>query len=162
MFEFKLLDTSWGCIFVWCRTLVYQSFDSSAWIKGKSSQWHCDYQFTEGKQLFKCHGVSFDGKNCTYFFFVFLCVSSFDISPPLFENPNSYHVYIDENGDAAGNYTILALKKDHRRDSNLSMAYGLYPIGTFVLPDSNQIPVSIFSIDRHSFTNTHSFIHTHT
>lgn len=55
---------------------------------------------------------------------------------------NSYHVYIDENGDAAGNYTILALKRDHRQDSNLSMAYGLYPIGTFGLPDSNQIPVS--------------------
>ncbi|XP_055316774.1 guanylate cyclase 32E isoform X2 [Sitodiplosis mosellana] len=51
-----------------------------------------------------------------------------------------YHVYIDENGDAAGNYTILALKKDHRQDSNLSMTYGLYPIGTFGLPDSNQIP----------------------
>lgn len=63
---------------------------------------------------------------------------------------HSYHVYIDENGDAAGNYTILALKKDHRQDNNLSMAYGLYPIGTFGLPDSNQIPVSyvfhIFSL----------------
>lgn len=55
-------------------------------------------------------------------------------------------MYIDENGDAAGNYTILALKNDHRQDSNLSMAYGLYPIGTFGLPDSNQIPVSIFLV----------------
>lgn len=54
-------------------------------------------------------------------------------------------MYIDENGDAAGNYTILALKKDHRQDSNLSMTYGLYPIGTFGLPDNNQIPVRNFN-----------------
>lgn len=58
-----------------------------------------------------------------------------------------YHVYIDENGDAAGNYTILALKnRIAHQDGNLSMAYGLYPIGTFrptfSQPDSNQIPVS--------------------
>lgn len=50
-------------------------------------------------------------------------------------------MYIDENGDAAGNYTILALKKDQHKDNNTSMAYGLYPIGTFGLPNSIQIPV---------------------
>lgn len=88
-----------------------------------------------------------------------MLLSSFDMSPLFLRIPNSYHVYIDENGDAAGNYTILALKKDHRRDSNLSMAYGLYPIGTFVLPDSNQIPVSILSI--HTYTN-HTYTHIYT
>lgn len=50
-------------------------------------------------------------------------------------------MYIDENGDAAGNYTIIALKKDQNKNSNTSMAYGLYPIGTFGLPNSIQIPV---------------------
>lgn len=55
----------------------------------------------------------------------------------------SYHVYIDENGDAAGNYTILALKKDHRQNNKSSNAYGLYPIGTFGLPDTKKIPVSL-------------------
>lgn len=71
----------------------------------------------------------------------------------------SYHVYIDENGDAAGNYTILALKKDHRKNSNLSIEYGLYPIGTFGLPDSNQIPVRFFPhiVDIH-FSHNYNLI----
>lgn len=50
-----------------------------------------------------------------------------------------YLVYIDENGDAAGNYTILArekLKENGREDE-----YGLYPVGTFSAPDQEQIPV---------------------
>lgn len=65
---------------------------------------------------------------------------------------NSYHVYIDENGDAAGNYTILALKKDRRRDTKLSNdTYGLYPIGTFGLPDSHQIPVSFSNAPQFRF-----------
>lgn len=52
----------------------------------------------------------------------------------------SYLVYIDENGDAAGNYTILSIKgvKD-----NASIVYGLYPVGTFSAPNRNQIPVCI-------------------
>lgn len=49
-------------------------------------------------------------------------------------------MYIDENGDAAGNYTILALKG--AKNDNLSTTYGLYPIGTFSPPDGNEIPVS--------------------
>lgn len=48
-------------------------------------------------------------------------------------------MYIDENGDAAGNYTILALKS---MESNLSTTNGLHPIGTFSPPNGNQIPVS--------------------
>lgn len=59
-------------------------------------------------------------------------------------------MYIDENGDAAGNYTILALKKDHQRDT-----YGLYPIGTFGLPDSNQIPVSCSTPQFRMHTQIH-------
>lgn len=65
-----------------------------------------------------------------------------------------YQVYIDENGDAAGNYTILA-----RRwvQTNGSSTVGLYPIGTFSPPQGNRIPVS---------HNMHSYaikicLHTH-
>lgn len=47
-------------------------------------------------------------------------------------------MYIDENGDAAGNYTILSIKGV---SDNSSTVFGLYPIGTFSVPDGNQIPV---------------------
>ena len=46
-----------------------------------------------------------------------------------------YMVYMDENGDAEGNYTLIARKK---RDKH----YGLYPVGVFGLPvKSTQLPV---------------------
>lgn len=51
----------------------------------------------------------------------------------------SYLVYIDENGDAAGNYTILAREK--LRENGREDDYGLYPVGTFSAPDQEQIPV---------------------
>lgn len=35
-------------------------------------------------------------------------------------------VYMDENGDAEGNYTLIAL------DDRPATGYGLYPIGYFV------------------------------
>lgn len=47
-------------------------------------------------------------------------------------------MYIDENGDAAGNYTILSIKSSQ----NNSNEYGLYPIGTFNAPQLIKIPVS--------------------
>lgn len=53
---------------------------------------------------------------------------------------------MDENGDAAGNYTILSLKGI--RNGNLSAEYGLHPIGTFSPPDGNQIPVFIISLSN--------------
>lgn len=38
---------------------------------------------------------------------------------------------------------MLALQKKHRDDDGiLSVSYGLYPIGTFSIPDYNHIPVS--------------------
>lgn len=40
-------------------------------------------------------------------------------------------MYIDENGDAAGNYTILGAKLVNDSDSNQT-TYGLYPFGTFI------------------------------
>lgn len=55
----------------------------------------------------------------------------------------SYLVYIDENGDAAGNYTILSIKGV---SDNSSTVFGLYPIGTFSAPDGNQIPVGVRKI----------------
>lgn len=49
-----------------------------------------------------------------------------------------YLVYIDENGDAAGNYTLLSIKSSQ----NNSNEHGLYPIGTFNAPQLIEIPVS--------------------
>lgn len=49
-----------------------------------------------------------------------------------------YLVYVDENGDAAGNYTILSIKPSQNNTTD----YGLYPIGTFNAPQLIEIPVS--------------------
>lgn len=39
---------------------------------------------------------------------------------------------------------MLGLKKRHRDDDSiLSESYGLHPIGTFSIADSNHIPVSV-------------------
>ncbi|XP_043071229.1 guanylate cyclase 32E isoform X2 [Drosophila grimshawi] len=46
-----------------------------------------------------------------------------------------YHVYIDENGDAAGNYTVLARGK-HRNSHNQTVL-GLLPAGTFSRRSNN-------------------------
>ncbi|XP_025987101.2 guanylate cyclase 32E [Solenopsis invicta] len=43
-----------------------------------------------------------------------------------YQSAMGYMVYMDENGDAEGNYTLIAL--DHRP----TRGYGLYPIGYFV------------------------------
>lgn len=55
-----------------------------------------------------------------------------------------YIVYIDENGDAAGNYTILARKHKNRNKRSKAAEYGLYPVGTFSPPDIEQLPVKNF------------------
>ncbi|XP_032587491.1 speract receptor isoform X2 [Drosophila mojavensis] len=47
-----------------------------------------------------------------------------------------YHVYIDENGDAAGNYTVLA--RGTFRNSRNQTALGLLPVGTFSHKTSNR------------------------
>lgn len=48
-----------------------------------------------------------------------------------------YMVYMDENGDAEGNYTLIAL------DDQLTRGYGLYPIAYFVGKEtSTNLPVS--------------------
>lgn len=40
-------------------------------------------------------------------------------------------MHIDENGDAAGNYTILGAKLMDNGRTNAS-TYGLFPLGTFI------------------------------
>lgn len=59
----------------------------------------------------------------------------------------SFLVYIDENGDAGGNYTILGIKSMNNDKTNHS-AYGMFPYGTFITRTnhnesigSNSIPV---------------------
>lgn len=50
---------------------------------------------------------------------------------------NRYMVYMDENGDAAGNYTILGRRPHHLTPGE----FGLYPIGLFTLAGTT--PVSL-------------------
>ncbi|XP_030080171.1 speract receptor isoform X2 [Drosophila hydei] len=47
-----------------------------------------------------------------------------------------YHVYIDENGDAAGNYTVIA-RGTHRNNHNETVL-GLLPVGTFSHKTNNR------------------------
>lgn len=56
-----------------------------------------------------------------------------------YKSAMGYLVYIDENGDAAGNYTILSRKFIKIRDQK---RYGLIPVGTFSAPNIEQMPVS--------------------
>lgn len=50
-----------------------------------------------------------------------------------------YMVYIDENGDAEGNYTLLARKPHHA----IPESYGLYPVGVFTRQqNTSKLPVS--------------------
>ena len=51
-----------------------------------------------------------------------------------------YMVSMNENGDAEGNYTVIARKKRTNGE-----AYGLYPVGMFLMPsNSSDIPVRPF------------------
>lgn len=50
----------------------------------------------------------------------------------------SYMVYMDENGDAEGNYTLIAL------DDRPTKGHGLYPIAHFVgKEESTNLPVKL-------------------
>lgn len=50
-------------------------------------------------------------------------------------------VYMDENGDAEGNYTLIAL------DNQTNKGYGLYPIAYFVgKEEGSNLPVSVRKI----------------
>lgn len=59
-------------------------------------------------------------------------------------------VHIDENGDAEGNYTVLALKQRPDNDTE----YGLYPVAMFnrLVPNVRNLPVKK-TIKRLNFTN---------
>lgn len=50
-------------------------------------------------------------------------------------------VYMDENADAMGNYTILGFKHNYSKS-------GLYPIGDFTLNEQTNGPVS-----KHQYYN---------
>uniref|UniRef100_A0A1I8P7A7 Receptor ligand binding region domain-containing protein n=1 Tax=Stomoxys calcitrans TaxID=35570 RepID=A0A1I8P7A7_STOCA len=49
-----------------------------------------------------------------------------------------YHVYIDENGDAAGNYTVLA--RGLTCNLKNKTVPGLMPVGTFSQTQSDKLP----------------------
>jgi hypothetical protein len=58
-------------------------------------------------------------------------------------------VHIDENGDAAGNYTILGLKSMLNNFNNGSR-YGLFPIGTFITRTNDFAGIS-FPVSRQTY-----------
>ncbi|XP_055854059.1 speract receptor [Episyrphus balteatus] len=49
-----------------------------------------------------------------------------------------YHVYIDENGDASGNYTVLARGWAYNKRN--TTGHGLIPVGTFDSPKGDDLP----------------------
>lgn len=54
-------------------------------------------------------------------------------------------MHMDENGDAAGNYTVLALsrnKSGNPKDPDKTIV-GLYPLGTFSKLAGDRVPVSV-------------------
>lgn len=52
-----------------------------------------------------------------------------------------YEVYMDENGDAEGNYTLVS----RQRQSDASKGYGLFPAGRFAkLRNLTKNPVNVF------------------
>ncbi|XP_062715719.1 speract receptor isoform X1 [Aedes albopictus] len=56
-----------------------------------------------------------------------------------------YLIHIDENGDATGNYTILARKPIPTATSERE--YGLFPIGRFSTPNADTIPdIKLFDV----------------
>lgn len=71
-----------------------------------------------------------------------------------------YMVQIDENADASGNYTLLALTDDivleHRNGSVSRPVFGLVPVGTFGASDKNKLPVCLE--EKHLFTTHAQFI----
>lgn len=65
--------------------------------------------------------------------------SPFFVGLLLFAGAMGYTVYMDNNGDAEGNYTLIA-RKPTPFDPN---EYGLYPVGVFQLNENvSSIPVS--------------------
>lgn len=51
-------------------------------------------------------------------------------------------VYMDENGDAEGNYTLIARKLLPQLDDE----YGLFPVGVFTIRSNNsKLPVSNYT-----------------
>lgn len=58
-----------------------------------------------------------------------------------------YMVYMDSNGDAEGNYTLIARNRSRSiLDGEIGRvgAFGLYPVGDILMAhNSSQIPVSL-------------------
>jgi hypothetical protein len=60
-------------------------------------------------------------------------------------------VYMDQNGDAEGNYTVVARKSHHISPQQ----YGLYPVGVFTLKeDDSRLLVSTRSLHFGRFSLT--------
>lgn len=72
-----------------------------------------------------------------------------------YKSAMGYMVQIDENADASGNYTLLALSDAKTNEEN-SLTFGLVPVGTFTAnDDKHKLPVSEISTD----CDTHTVIY---
>ena len=56
-----------------------------------------------------------------------------------------YHIFMDHNADAEGNYTLVAY--DTKQDGKLRHSAGLYPFGTFLL-DQNTSGLPPLRLER--------------
>lgn len=69
-----------------------------------------------------------------------------------YKSAMGYMVQIDENADASGNYTLLALSDAKTNEEN-SLTFGLVPVGTFTAnDDKHKLPVSDISTDCDTHT----------
>lgn len=63
-----------------------------------------------------------------------------------YKSAMGFMVQIDENADASGNYTLLALSDAIQKEDNGTgplITFGLVPVGTFTAMDKkNRLPVS--------------------
>ncbi|KAF5291191.1 hypothetical protein FQA39_LY14433 [Lamprigera yunnana] len=69
-----------------------------------------------------------------------------------YKSAMGYMVYIDENGDAGGNYTLIARKQLTSRCDE----YGLFPIGTFGLEDGKSGLPTLRIVDNIEWVAGHS------
>lgn len=109
-------DKRRGGLSLRCCSSLRKCFAIGAGCGGQAQKRHCHCGSHQGLALSQRHGVSGCVQHC----------STTNNSPP---PPLSYHVYIDENGDAAGNYTVLS--RGTVRNNRNQTVFGLLPAGTF-------------------------------
>lgn len=130
-------DKRRGGLSLRCRSSLRKCFAVGAGCGRQTQKRHCHCGSHQGLALSQRHGVS---RRVQHIAAHWPRVST--NNPP----SASYHVYIDENGDAAGNYTVLS--RGTVRNNRNQTVFGLLPAGTFShkssssYSNSDALPVS--------------------